>query len=140
MSTDDQGLAPAFARLYREISALYTSIARRLELTSQQAELLCLLGADRPPSFGELAATLGCDKTNVTGMVDRLERRGLLVRETDPGDRRVTRAVPTEQGSAVRHKFRAELEHELARRLPGIDRSRLIGLVTATATALAEHR
>ncbi|MGQ4617400.1 hypothetical protein [Nocardia sp. R7R-8] len=52
----------------------------------------------------------------------------------------MTRAVPTEQGSAVRHEFRADLERELARRLPGIDRTRVIDLVTATATALAEHR
>ncbi|UGT69302.1 MarR family transcriptional regulator [Nocardia gipuzkoensis] len=83
---------------------------------------------------------LGCDKTNVTGMVDRLERRGLLVRETDPRDRRVTRAVATEQGSAVREKFRADLEHEPTRRLPEIDRAGSVTLVTATATALAEHR
>ncbi|WP_040865697.1 MarR family winged helix-turn-helix transcriptional regulator [Nocardia exalbida] len=140
MPTGAPGLAPAFAQLHREMSTLYSLIARRFELTSQQAELLCLLGADRPPSFGELAAMLGCDKTNVTGMVDRLERRGLLARKTDPSDRRVTRAVPTDQGSAVREKFRADLERELTRRLPDIDRTRLIALVTATATALAERR
>ncbi|MGY2055415.1 hypothetical protein ACW9HQ_10920 [Nocardia gipuzkoensis] len=37
-------------------------------------------------------------------------------------------------------KFRADLKHELTRRLPDIDRTGLVTLVAATATALAEHR
>ena len=75
----------AFGALHRELSVLYGKVARSYGLTPQQLELLCLVHKSRP-TFGELAAALGCDKTNVTGMVDRLERRELLAREPDPAD------------------------------------------------------
>ncbi|WP_067676173.1 MarR family winged helix-turn-helix transcriptional regulator [Nocardia miyunensis] len=139
MATEDPGLAAAFAGLNREVNALYHLIARRLGLTMQQAELLCQLRG-HPPSFGELASALGCDKTNVTGLVDRLERRGLLARRTDPADRRVTRVVITDQGQAMRSEIRAALEKELSMRLPSIDRGQLVALVQASATALADSR
>ncbi|MDT0317383.1 MarR family winged helix-turn-helix transcriptional regulator [Streptomyces millisiae] len=102
MTSED--LAAAVAALHREVSLLYTEIARDLELTSQQTQLLCALS--RRPSFGELAATLGCDKTNVTGMVDRLEKRGLLAREPDARDRRISRVVLTHAGDELRQRIR----------------------------------
>lgn len=135
----DPDLATAFSELHREMSALYSLIARRLGLTTQQIELMCQLNGRRP-TFGELASLLGCDKTNVTGMVDRLERRGFLAREADPADRRVTRAVLTDQGLALRKDIRAALEKELATRLPSADRAQLVALVTASTTALVESR
>jgi DNA-binding MarR family transcriptional regulator len=139
MATSDLDLATAFSGLHREVNALYILVARRFGLTIQQVELLCQLNAGRP-SFGELASLLGCDKTNVTGMVDRLERRGFLARETDPADRRVTRAVLTEQGLAARKNIRAALDRELAARLPRAERAKLVSLVTASTAALAENR
>ncbi|MBB5918142.1 DNA-binding MarR family transcriptional regulator [Nocardia transvalensis] len=139
MATEDTGLAAAFGRLNREVNALYHLIARRFELTMQQTELLCQLRGD-PPSFGELATALGCDKTNVTGLVDRLERRGFLARQTDPADRRVTRVVLTDQGRAMRADIRTALERELHTRLPPADRTRLITLLQASATALSDTR
>ncbi|GDY50068.1 hypothetical protein SVIO_006910 [Streptomyces violaceusniger] len=52
---------------HREAAALYVLIGREFGLTTQQAQLLCVLTSDRP-SFSELATTLGRDRTNVTGM------------------------------------------------------------------------
>ncbi|GAB2916843.1 MarR family winged helix-turn-helix transcriptional regulator [Streptomyces mayteni] len=102
MTSED--LAAAVAALHREVALLYTEIARDLELTSQQTQLLCALS--RRPSFGELATMLGCDKTNVTGMVDRLEKRGLLAREPDARDRRISRVVLTRAGDELRERIR----------------------------------
>ncbi|MGQ4600348.1 MarR family transcriptional regulator [Nocardia sp. R6R-6] len=139
MTSEDDALATAFAGLHREVRAIYGIIARRLGITMQQAELLCALDG-RQPSFGELAALLGCDKTNVTGMVDRLERRGFLVREADAADRRITRVVLTRPGMAVRGDIRAALAEELTDRLPRTDRARLIAQLTKAASALADNR
>ncbi|MBF6124779.1 MarR family transcriptional regulator [Nocardia brasiliensis] len=116
-----------------------TVIARRFGLTMQQAELLCQLHGE-PPSFGELASALGCDKTNVTGMVDRLERRDFLSRQTDSADRRVTRVVITEQGQTIRSDIQDAFEQELRARLPRTDRAQLVTLLRASATALADSR
>ncbi|WP_235211038.1 MarR family winged helix-turn-helix transcriptional regulator [Nocardia brasiliensis] len=105
----------------------------------QQAELLCQLHGE-PPSFGELASALGCDKTNATGMVDRLERRDFLSRQTDSADRRVTRVVITEQGQTIRSDIQDAFEQELRTRLPRTDRAQLVTLLRASATALADSR
>ncbi|MET8652377.1 MULTISPECIES: MarR family winged helix-turn-helix transcriptional regulator [Nocardia] len=138
-TTTDPALATAFSALHRELGALYSLIARSFGLTTQQIELLCQLDG-HTPTFGELATLLGCDKTNVTGMVDRLERRGFLTRQADPADRRVTRAALTPHGIALRAEIRAVLEQELTDRLPTADRAELLALVTAAAAALAETR
>jgi DNA-binding MarR family transcriptional regulator len=50
----------------------------------------------------ELAAMLACDNSNVTGLVDRLEARGLVARRPAPEDRRVKQVVLTTPGRRVR--------------------------------------
>ena len=50
----------------------------------------------------ELAGFLGCDASNVTGIVDRLEALGLAERRIDPEDRRVRQVVLTDAGRARR--------------------------------------
>ena len=39
--------------------------------------------------MGQLAETLACDASNVTGLVDRLESRGLVRRQSSSADRRL---------------------------------------------------
>lgn len=112
-------LMTAVMTLHRETAALYAEIARRFELTSQQTQVLCLLDRHHP-SFGELATLLGCDKTNVTGVVDRLQRRGLLAREPDAQDRRITRIVLTPAGVELRGEVRKALSAAIAERFPAL--------------------
>ncbi len=49
-----------------------------------------------------LANTLSCDASNVTGLVDRLEERGLVVRRPSAQDRRVKELQLTPAGSRLR--------------------------------------
>ncbi|HWG62026.1 MAG TPA: MarR family transcriptional regulator [Streptosporangiaceae bacterium] len=53
---------------------------------------------DKPLPMKELGQRMHCDPSFVTSIADMLERRGLAVRESDPGDRRVKRLVLTEAG------------------------------------------
>src|ERR1700686_3341939 len=53
-----------------------------------RARVLHLMNAGRPIPRGELAETLACDASNVTGLVDRLESRGLGGRRASARDRR----------------------------------------------------
>jgi DNA-binding MarR family transcriptional regulator len=50
----------------------------------------------------ELASVLACDNSNVTGLVDRLEARGLVARHANPDDRRVKRVALTTAGGRLR--------------------------------------
>jgi DNA-binding MarR family transcriptional regulator len=112
---NSHALAAAVTTLHREAAVLYALIGREFGLTTQQAQLLCVLTSDRP-SFGELATTLGCDRTNVTGMIDRLERRGLLARERDSEDRRVNRVTATQEGEQLIVRLRERFAESVADR------------------------
>jgi DNA-binding MarR family transcriptional regulator len=80
----------------------FFAIAQEFELAPQQIMALKALGARGPIPMTELAGALECDSSNVTGIVDRLEERGLLERRAAPGDRRVKMLVLTDHGEEVR--------------------------------------
>jgi DNA-binding MarR family transcriptional regulator len=77
------------------------AMAQEFELAPQQMIALRMLGAG-PRKMSELADALFCDNSNVTGIVDRLEERGLLRREAAEGDRRVKLLVLTKEGERMR--------------------------------------
>ena len=64
---------------------------------------------DRPIPMGRLAETLSCDASNVTGLVDRLESRGLVARQASPADRRVKVLVLTPTGARLRARLHQRL-------------------------------
>jgi DNA-binding MarR family transcriptional regulator len=86
------------------------SPAGEFDLSPVQCHVLHLLQPDRPMPMGRLAATLACDASNVTGLVDRLESRGLIVRRASDADRRVKVLVLTRAGA----RLRAQLQKRLA--------------------------
>ncbi|CAL9585047.1 HTH-type transcriptional repressor NicR [Streptomyces sp. enrichment culture] len=77
-------------------------------LTGAQAKLLSLLSLD-PLPMRKLAHKLRCEPSNVTGIVDRLEARGLVERRPDPADRRVKVAATTDEGRRVARSLRESL-------------------------------
>jgi DNA-binding MarR family transcriptional regulator len=76
------------------------AIAGEFEIKPQQAYALRLL--EEPRTMSELADILACDNSNVTGLVDRLEQRGLVERRAGERDRRVKLLVLTDEGERVR--------------------------------------
>jgi len=73
-----------------------------LDLTHVQAHALRLLEPERPLAMSELADALYCHASNVTGIVDRLESRGLVERRPGAGDRRVKTLALTDAGAEIR--------------------------------------
>jgi DNA-binding MarR family transcriptional regulator len=78
----------------------FAEMTEEFDLSGSQLHALYLLG--EPRSMGELAQRLVCDASNVTGLVDRLESRGLIERRPGPGDRRVRMLVLTPAGEELR--------------------------------------
>ncbi|MEU8070676.1 MULTISPECIES: MarR family transcriptional regulator [unclassified Micromonospora] len=75
-----------------------------LGLTPAAARALHELDPDHPLPARDLAEQLGCDRSNVTGLADKLERAGLVERRTDPADRRQKALVVTRRGREVRER------------------------------------
>ncbi len=77
--------------------------ASDLDLHPAQAGALLQLASPLP--MNELAELLACDNSNVTGLIDRLEARGLVARQSSPHDRRVKHVVLTEAGRRLRERM-----------------------------------
>ena len=86
------------------------TLAGELDLSPVQCHVLHLMQPDQPIPMGRLAETLACDASNVTGLVDRLESRGLIVRRASADDRRVKVLALTPTGV----RLRAQLHKRLA--------------------------
>jgi len=77
-------------------------LAAELQLSPAQCHVLHLIEPGRPVPMGQLAETLACDASNVTGLVDRLEARGLVRRRPSAEDRRVKVLDLTPTGARLR--------------------------------------
>lgn len=86
----------------------YEDAAGEHALTGAQARLLSLLSLE-PLPMRKLAQKLKCEPSNVTGIMDRLEARGLVERRPDPSDRRVKLAAATQEGRRVARELREGL-------------------------------
>lgn len=81
----------------------YEAAAAELSLSPAQA---CVLGRlDERRGMGALAEELGCDASNITQIVARLEALGLVTREPNPRDRRARLVARTPQGDEINHRF-----------------------------------
>jgi DNA-binding MarR family transcriptional regulator len=137
-STPEIGTVPqALGRLRVAMDDTYTQVSRELGLTAQQAELLC--AAMRPSAIGELADVLRCDRSNVSRLVDRAVRRGLLHRRGEKTDGRVTVVELTAGGQRLAERFIKTLESRLQPLLAGWSSKRQHGaieILTVLADAL----
>ena len=114
-------------------------LAAKHDISIVQTRLLGVL-RDRGPTMNQLAELLGLDKSSVTGLVDRAERRGLVTRVPSTTDRRAVLVNLTEDGrslaSAVSTRFEAEVSTMLDR-LPPRDRQALTRIVSRLLVAHA---
>src|SRR6186713_83431 len=78
------------------------ALAAEFDLSPAQCHVLHLIEPGRPIAMRELAETLACDKSNVTGLVDRLESRGLVCRQPSTEDRRSKVLGLTPAGTRLR--------------------------------------
>ncbi|MEU1373088.1 MarR family transcriptional regulator [Streptomyces triculaminicus] len=106
----------------------YEEAAAKHSLTGAQARVLALLSRE-PMPMRRIAQKLKCEPSNVTGIVDRLEGRGLVERRPDPDDRRVKLAAATEDGRETAGRLRASLNFA---------REPLAGLSTEERTTLRD--
>jgi MarR family transcriptional regulator, organic hydroperoxide resistance regulator len=103
-------------KLFGQQRRRFLIAAAEAELQPAQAGALLQLDTARP--MHELADLLACDNSNVTGLIDRLEARGLVLRRPSPDDRRVRQIVLTPQG----RRLRARLLRTVARPLGDFER------------------
>lgn len=92
-----------------------------LDLTPSEINVLANLADGRARTVSELGAAVGTRPTTLTGVLDRLERRGHITRGARPGDRRAVLIEPTSSGQLAATTIRqaiADLEYRALDGLP----------------------
>lgn len=115
------------------------SLSDELDLTASEINALANLAGGGSGNVRDLSAVTGTRATTLTGVLDRLERRGYLIRELDPTDRRSFRLTLTGEGRAAARRVRAAIRDLERRALAGLSARQLAGY-HAVVTALLETR
>ena len=130
---------PLLVQLAFSLKGRWIAICNEEDLSPAQGHALRTLDPDRPVGMSTLADALLCDASNVTGIVDKLESRGLIARQNADHDRRIKMLVVTERGREVRQRIHdrvAEPPPSIAA-VPAEVRRRLADVLR---TLLAEQR
>jgi len=103
----------------------------RFGLTSAPGTLLNALQPGEPTAMSLLARRLRCHDSNVTGLVDRLQARGLVERREASHDRRLKLIALTEKGTRTREQLRRRLHDppSFVATLSPADQQLLLGLL-----------
>ncbi len=89
------------ARTFQAFSAYDEDHIRQLNLTAPQFDVVCTLGNTAGMTMGQLAEKTLVTKGTLTGIIDRLELKGLVRREVPPENRRCFMIVLTTEGERV---------------------------------------
>jgi DNA-binding MarR family transcriptional regulator len=113
MPVRDQELINALVQTSFATMAVLNRVAAEHDLSLTQMRVLGIL-SDRRIKMSELAEFLGLDKSTVSGLVDRAEKRGLVQRAANPVDGRAVDVFLSEQGIRLAERGRAEVAQALS--------------------------
>jgi DNA-binding MarR family transcriptional regulator len=125
-------------RLQQIAVAIFLEETEALGITPVQ--YAALYAARRQPGLDQrtLAATIGFDTSTIGGVIDRLERRGLIVRLASPTDRRVRLLQVTAAGATLLDQVvpgMLKAQQRILAPLPVADRPRFLAMLKAVVDA-----
>jgi DNA-binding MarR family transcriptional regulator len=127
-------------RLANRLNSAAIHLLRRISrddgadgVTPARLSALSVLVYGGAGTVGELARRQGVSLPTISRMVDALVRDGLVVRATDPGDRRAVRLEVTRRGREVMERGRARRIERLAANLAPLTPGELAALEQAVA-------
>jgi MarR family transcriptional regulator, organic hydroperoxide resistance regulator len=133
-------LPQVFFRLLMSHRAWIKSGAIGLGLSAFQAMTLLFIDPLRPQPMSDVAATVGCGPSNLTGIIDKLEARGLVKRRPSQSDRRVKEVSLTRAGQTFRKRLLARIRQPAPwmKALSVEDQRRLIEIFTKALASAPE--
>lgn len=114
----DLTVVDALAQITFATHEALTRVAAAEQLSVTQLRILGIL-RDRTPTMADLADRLGLDRSSVTGLIDRAEKRGLMERAPSPTDARSTIVRITAEGRRVGRGLEAAVDERLGDMLSG---------------------
>lgn len=135
--TSDELVDDALVRSAFQVMGVLTRIGAEHDLSLTQLRVLGIL-RDRRVRVTDLAAYLGLDKSTLSGLVDRAQRRGLLERGRNRADGRVVEVFITPAGHDLDERLREEIRQALAPATGRLDPEQRDHLVRLLELVLAQ--
>ena len=111
--TEQNRLVDALARAGFATMAVLTRLSAEHDLSLTQLRVLAIL-RDRRVRMSTLADHLGLERSTLSGLVDRAERRNLLQRAPNRTDGRAVDVLLTAEGARLARRIGAEVQRSLA--------------------------
>ena len=124
------------ADLARAVGSLRCAGSQRLVrmgISMTHFHVLTLLRHHDAMPMGRLADVLDASMSNATGIIDRMEERGLVERVRVPGDRRIVLVRPTQAGLDLVDELELVKNDVMIRALARLDGEQLAGLAASAA-------
>ena len=132
---DSDPVVDPLVQLSFAVLDILTRVAAAHDLSLTQLRLLGIL-RDREPTMAEIATFLRLDRSSVSGLIDRAEKRGIVARQTSPRDARVTTVSLTSAGRDLANDVGPTLYAQIEKLLGQLtepERTTIIGLGRLTA-------
>jgi MarR family transcriptional regulator, lower aerobic nicotinate degradation pathway regulator len=110
--SSDRAMLDTLVQLSFWVHDILARVAARYDLSVTQVRLLGTL-RDREPAMSDLRDHLALEKSSISGLIDRAERRGLVARTTGHPDGRAVHVRLTEQGAGLAARFADAVYAEL---------------------------
>ena len=134
----DDALVDALVQTSFVVTGVLTRVAAERDLSLTQLRMLGVL-RDRRPRMAQLAALLGLDKSTVSGLIERAERRGLVRRVPSADDARAVEVVATPDGLALARDGAEQVGRALQPLLSTVDGTGRTALTRELERMLSSH-
>jgi DNA-binding MarR family transcriptional regulator len=134
---DQQKLIDALVRASFATMAVLSRVAAEHDLSLTQLRVLAIL-RDRRCKISELSDYLGLDKSTISGLVDRGEKRGLLQRAPNPADGRAVDVLLTAEGTRLAEAGAGQIARALSPMTGTLSRTETGRLTTLLETLLGQ--
>ena len=115
----------AIRRLVRAVYLDTSKMSRQFGLTGSQSGVLRSLFQEGSLSSASLSRRLHVTPSNITGIIDRLEKKGLVERAPKQGDRRIALINLTESGAALSKQLPDHIETKLISELADMEQEEI---------------
>lgn len=111
----NEGSGKRIFDLLKELNALFNKNLKQYftqwGLTSPQILVLSLLGESKEMKISDIACSMGMADSNISGIVDRLEKTGFVERIRSTEDRRIVKVKLTDKVDEIENNLVTELEN-----------------------------
>lgn len=132
-----KNIVGSIRKLNRAVYQDSARMSRSYGLTAAQSGVLRTIAKFGAASSAELSRRLFVTPSNITGVIDRLEKKGLVKRIAKPGDRRISLITLTEKGADLSRSLPDPIEKKLISGLSDLDTEQIRHLDNAVSRILS---